>query len=467
MDTQNEKVVETTTTRKENGGIVKNIETGLSVSLKIGIITVLSLLLLIPMSMIKSLIEERKETSEDTIEKVTAQWCAAQQIVGPTLCVPKKSLTTEVDEEGNEKHIKKVQEIMVLPKKLNIKGDIQNKTRKKGLYKVSLFTAPIEMNGYFDLSEEMQNCVTNNVDKTIGVELSLSDLKGITDEMKMTIAGQEVELKPNGCGLLAETSGLSAKVDLSNVSDLKNIPFSIKLNIKGSQSLKFAPIGEMTNVELTSNATTPSFTGNFLPDESSVNNNGFTSNWKISYLNRNYPQEFVYTGGDESVKTGKLKHAISDSMFGIDLLIPVQHYQQSLRCTKYAMLFIMLTFAVFFFVEHIQQKNIHPIQYMLVGLALTLFYSLLISLSEHIGFIPAYMVASVMTISMLTLYTAAVLGIKKTACYIGGTLAILYAYIFVLIQMETYALVAGSIGLFFILAGIMYLSQKVNWNKTK
>lgn len=464
METLNQNPMETTPKTTVNAGK--------SASVKLAIIVVLSLLLLIPMAMIEGLIKERKATSESTIEKVTGQWCAAQDIVGPTLSIPKFSYSYTSDDGGKSVKVKNyLLDMKVLPKKLNIKGDIQNQIRKKGLYQISLFTAPIEMEGSFELSEEMQSLLAEiEDDKSVTVEFALSDLKGITDEVKITIDGKELELKPNGKGMLndgkqtktynrePEMNQLSAKVDLSDVKDLKNIPFSMKLNIKGSQSLKFAPIGEMTTVALKSNATTPSFTGNFLPEESSVRDSGFASTWKISYLNRNYPQEF------DSNKTG-VSEEVKKSMFGVDLLIPVQHYQQSLRCTKYAMLFIILTFAVFFFVEHIQQKNIHPIQYLLVGLALTLFYSLLISLSEHIGFVPAYAVASMMTIAMLTAYTAAVLKIKKTAFYIGGILAILYVYIFVLIRMETYALLAGSLGLFFILAGIMYLSQKVDWNK--
>lgn len=453
METQNEKVVETTSAATEN--------TGKRVSVKMIIVFVLSLLLLIPMEMIEDLIYERKRTSEDTIEKVTGQWCLAQHIVGPTLTVDKPSYTTIKEGEETRRVKLDTKNVVVLPKKLNIKADINNQSRKKGLYQISLYTAPIEIDGCFELSEDIQKSISDDVDnsqKSVTVEFALSDLKGISDVMMIKIAGKELELKPNGEGLLNGTSKLSAKLDLEDVNDMKNIPFSMKLNVKGSQSLRFVPIGELTTVALKSNATTPSFTGNFLPENSAVTDSGFTCNWKVSYLNRNYPQEFTET------KT-EIVNAVDSSMFGVDLLIPVQHYQQSLRCTKYAMLFIILTFAVFFFVENIQKRNIHPIQYLLVGLALTLFYSLLISLSEHIGFVPAYVVASVMTIAMLTIYTAAVLRIKKTAFYIGGILTVLYVYIFVLIQMETYALLAGSVGLFFILAGIMYLSQKVDWNR--
>ena len=157
-------------------------------------------------------------------------------------------------------------------------------------------------------------------------------------------------------------------------------------------------------------------------------------------------------------------YPVSSPAFGVDVLTPVQHYQKSMRSAKYAMLIILLTFVISFFVEIIQKKNIHPFQYLLVGLALCLFYSLLISLSEHIGFFPAYLIASIMTVSMLTCYLGGVLKVWKTARLIGGLLLVLYAYVFVLIQMETYALLAGSLGLFIILSIIMYVSQRINWS---
>lgn len=446
METQNfqEKGINSTPNKESKVGI------------KMAIIAVLSLILLIPMNMIKDLIIERQKTSENTICNVTEQWCSDQKIIGPTLMFTETKIqTTEQDNEEAKKTIKKeTSEVKILPKKLKITGDIQNKTRKKGLYEVSLYTSSIEMAGTFELDEETKKRLDN---QTVDIQFEISDLKGITDEVVINMGGKQIELKPSGKGMSTEMNRLSGKIDIEELMDKEAIPFSMKLNIKGSQSLKFAPIGETTVVNLTSNSTSPSFVGNFLPDNHEIKPEGFSSDWKISYLNRNYPQEI-------DNHTTNISDEIMESMFGVELLIPVQHYQKSMRCSKYAMLFIILTFAVFFFIENIQKKNIHPIQYLLVGLALTLFYSLLISLSEHIGFCPAYVVASAMTILLLTFYTAAVLGIKKTALYIGGSLTGLYIYIFVLIQMETYALLAGSLGLFCILAGLMYLSQKVNWN---
>jgi inner membrane protein len=173
------------------------------------------------------------------------------------------------------------------------------------------------------------------------------------------------------------------------------------------------------------------------------------------HLNRNYPQVMV---------NSRWVTDMDDSEFGVDMLFPVQHYQKSIRTVKYAILIIILTFVVSFFVEIFQKKYIHPFQYVLIGAALCLFYSLLISISEHTGFTVAYCIASLMTVTLITCYMIGVLKIKKTALTIGSLLALLYLYIFLLIQMETYALLAGSIGLFVILALIMYFSQRIQWN---
>ena len=236
--------------------------------------------------------------------------------------------------------------------------------------------------------------------------------------------------------------------------------------------MQFAPLGKTTRIQLTSNCKTPSFTGAFLPSEREVSNDGFSSQWEILEFNRNYSQIIkgthrqINTPDGYTILDSGLRYAseaIAQSSFGVNLLFPVDQYQKSMRSAKYAFLIIILTFVVSFFVEIFQKKNIHPVQYLLIGLALCLFYTLLVSTSEHIGFTPAYIISALMTTSLITFYMIGILKIKKTAFTIGGLLACLYAYIFFLIQLETYALLVGSIGLFVILAIIMYFSQKINW----
>ncbi|MDR0758013.1 MAG: cell envelope integrity protein CreD, partial [Tannerella sp.] len=250
-------------------------------------------------------------------------------------------------------------------------------------------------------------------------------------------------------GILA--SGVSAPVDLNVLVENRTVDFSTCIELRGSESLMFAPLGRTTHVGLASNCRTPSFSGAYLPEERTVGN-GFRGEWKVMHLNRNYPQV---------IRDGEWQRDVHESVFGVEMLVPVQHYQKALRCVKYGILIVLLTFVTCFFVEILQKKNIHPFQYLLVGLALCLFYALLVSIAEHAGFTIAYAVASLMTVTLLTLYMAGILGARKMAFTVGGLLTLLYLYIFVLVQMETYALLAGSAGLFVILAVVMYFSLRI------
>ena len=270
-------------------------------------------------------------------------------------------------------------------------------------------------------------------------------------------------------------SGISSKITPQQLfANDSIVHFTIKLKLKGSESIQFTPLGRTTKVAIRSNCQTPSFNGAFLPTEREVSPEGFTSKWEVLEFNRNYSQilkESPYRATtnayrditDDNLGFQYTNYAITESTFGVNLLFPVDQYQKSTRSAKYAFLIIILTFVVSFFVEIFQKKNIHPVQYLLVGLALCLFYTLLVSTSEHIGFTPAYIISALMTTLLITFYMIGILKIKKTAFTIGGLLACLYAYIFFLIQLETYALLVGSIGLFVILAIIMYFSQKINW----
>ena len=196
----------------------------------------------------------------------------------------------------------------------------------------------------------------------------------------------------------------------------------------------------------------PSYKGNYLPDKRTISEDGFSANWNILHLNRNYPQSWM----------GK-KYNVYNSSFGTELLLPVDNYKKSDRVTKYAMLFIVLTFMVFFFVEVLNKVFIHPVQYLLVGAALVIFYILLLSFSEHIKFNFAYIISSVLTLSLITSYTSTILKSKRIGFLIFGILTVMYTFIFTIIQIGDYALLTGSIGIFLILGLVMYFSRKIDW----
>lgn len=422
--------------------------------MKIAIIGVLILLLLIPKLMIEEQISTREYTAENAMKDVFTQWGNKQTFTGPWITISKEF---NIDGKTPGTTLEK-KYLNILPNKLNINTEVNSNELKRGIYEIVTYTSEMEISGSFIIEDEMTDLLEKYNDGNATLSISVPDLKGISEEVVMEFGDKKLRFAPNGSGLTFDDSKkMSAKIDQKALIPNQEIPFKMSLKLKGSQSLMFTPVARTTNVKINSNCKTPSFNGSFIPNSRNVTENGFQAEWSVLFVNRNYPQ---FGENMKNEYHGEFKN----SEFGVNFLLPVQHYQKTTRSVKYALLIIILTFAAYFFIEMIQKKNVNIIQYTLVGLALVLFYSLLLSFSEHIGFTNAYIVSAIMTITMLTLYTAGILKIRKTAFLIGGALALLYAYIFVLLQMETYALLAGSIGLFVILGIIMYFSQKIKWN---
>ncbi|HHH54328.1 MAG TPA: cell envelope integrity protein CreD, partial [Bacteroidetes bacterium] len=231
-----------------------------------------------------------------------------------------------------------------------------------------------------------------------------------------------------------------------------NIDFSFDIKLQGSESIYFIPVGKTTTVALKSSWDSPSFQGRFVPDEREVSKDGFTANWKILDMNRNYPQQWEGN-----------KYNVSSSKFGVDLIKPVGEYQKNMRTVKYSLLIIVLIFLIYFFFEVLGKFRIHPIQYSFIGLALTLFFVLLLSISEQIGFDLAYLVSAAATTIMILIYSAALLKNRKQLLILTGFLITIYGFIYVVLQLEDFALLAGSIGLFVALFITMYYSRKIDW----
>lgn len=432
-----------------------------ALSIKIVLIGILILLLFIPISMIKGLIEERSLTAANAATEVQDKWSSSQEITGPYLNIPfyENQENTYYENGATKVKIQKVLNYLhILPETLEISGNIETEELRRGLYDVVVYRTPIKLKGKFVLPAEFQSEIIDKklLTQNATLNIGLTDLRGISEQIEIKWGDKTLLFNPGLPDNDILHSGVSTHLNMEKLFQPGDtVEFSVHLHLKGSQSLCFVPFGKTTWVNITSNCTTPSFTGAFLPENREITETGFKADWKVLNLNRNYPQ--IFTGN-------RLYNYEDLSSFGIDLLLPVQQYQQSMRSAKYAFLIIILTFVVSFFAEIIQKKHIHPFQYLLIGLALCLFYTLLIAISEHLGFTVAYLISAIMTIILLTLYLAGVLKIRKTALTIGGLLALLYIYIFVLTRMETYALLAGSLGLFAILALIMYYSQKINWN---
>lgn len=454
----NEQDLNTQNNRQRKNFIQRN-----PLSVKIVLIGFLIAILIIPVSMIQGLIYERESTATEAVNEVHQKWSSYQKIVGPVLTIPYYEKVEKSGDDEKDQKIKKVKNYLhFLPETLSIEGELKTEELKRGLYEIVVYNAPLELKGQFIFPEEFSGSINSEdllmEDATLNI--GITDLRGISEQIEIKWGNDTLLFNPGIDGQHFLGSGVSTPINMASLtgSPDHSLNFNIKLHLKGSESIRFTPLGKTTSVVLNSNSTTPSFTGSFLPSQREVSDSGFKSNWKVLHLNRNYSQILAGNAWEST---------ISESSFGVDLLMPVQQYQKSMRSVKYAFLIIILTFVVSFFVEVMQKKNIHPFQYLLTGLALCLFYTLLIAISEHLNFALSYFIAAAMTTVLLTTYMAGILKIRKTAFTIGGLLAFLYTYIFVLIQMETYALLAGSIGLFVILAVIMYYSQKINWSNSE
>ncbi|NLX73276.1 MAG: cell envelope integrity protein CreD [Bacteroidales bacterium] len=421
---------------------------------KIGTIVIITLLLLIPASMIRSLIIERESTQNEAIREVSSKWGEEQTISGPLISIPYYRYIKEFSRKDSTEKIVQIKEfIHILPTELNISGNINPEKRYRGIYEIVVYNSKLSISGAFNnidlasLDIQPRNILFDKAEFVIGI----NDLRGIEEQVILNWNDQNIAFNPGVSSNDVVMTGISALLNL-DLKDSSAYNFSLELDLKGSQLLYFTPVGRVTNINLRSEWPNPSFKGAFLPDSREVSEKGFVANWNVLHLNRNFPQ--IWLGN---------RHSISDSSFGIDLLLPVDNYQKSYRSIRYAILFIGFTFLTFFFIEVLNKVFIHPIQYILVGIALIVFYSLLLSISEYLKYNLAFIVSAISTLALIAGYVQAILKSGKLTLLISGILTVLYSFIFTIIQLQDYALLIGSIGIFIILGLVMYFSRKIDW----
>lgn len=421
-----------------------------SLTIRIISIGILILILLIPASMIQSLIRERQYRSDDAIREVSSVWGEIQTITGPVVTVPyKKYYVNEKKEVYTQ-----TEYAHFLPEKLEINGEIEPEKRHRGIYDVVVYTTKLSFKGSFnniDFSEwkiKKEDILWDEAFIAIGIP----DMRGIKEAIDLKWNKTTYSFNPGLETNDVIANGVSTRINISGDEVATESSFSFNLNLRGSEELYFIPLGKNTGVTLHAPWPNPKFYGAYLPDNHNITEKGFTANWHLLHLNRNYPQRWL---GNQ--------YNVAESSFGVNLLIPVDHYQKSERSAKYAIMIIAFTFLIFFFVEVLNRTRIHPIQYLLVGLALIIFYSLLIAISEHISFNLSYVISGIATITMVTLYSKSIYKNTKQTAITGLTLVILYGFIFITLQLQDYALLMGSIGLFIVMTIVMYLSRKINW----
>ncbi|MBT8340313.1 MAG: cell envelope integrity protein CreD [Desulfatitalea sp.] len=419
-----------------------------SITLKIFSIGILILILLLPTVMIQNLIRERQSRRNSVVMEINQKWGDSQTITGPFITVPFKTFFE--DKDGKTKF--NLNYLHILPETLDISGKMTPEVRYRSNFEAVLYNIKLKFRGNFKLPATSQlNIDSNNLlwDKAY-LSLGITDMRGIQENILITFNKDSYEASP---GL--KTTDLAA----SGVSTLMNplIPnesnnFSFDLNLNGSEQVSFIPIGESNTVRINSSWPSPSFNGAFLPANREVAETGFSANWKILHLNRNYPQ--FWEGA---------QYKVTPSAFGVKLILTADIYQRSMRLAKYSIVFLLFTFASFFFSEIINKQRIHPIQYLLIGAAILIFYTLVLSLSEHMHFNYAYMISAASVTLIISGYAKAIISNSRFAYTIFGILTILYCYLFIVLQLEDYALIMGSIGLLIILAMVMYITRKINW----
>lgn len=407
----------------------------------------LILIMLIPGAFVANLVQERQSRQAEVAHEVSSKWAERQTIVGPVLMLPYKEYEKSTDGKTTEQ----IKMAYFLPDELHITGDMQAKEKKRSLYSVMLYRSDLRMTGKFNALPlaALQIAPESVLWQNARLVMNVGDVRGFEDQVQLEWNGnkQFLEAGVDNNQLLKE--GLSAPVTLDAQS---NPSFSIVLSLRGSDYLYFTPVGKTTEVDMTANWKDPAFDGQYLPITSEINDKSFKAHWKVLPLSHTYPQ-FWKDGTQDLQKAA----------FGVRLIQPVDGYAKTNRSVKYALLFIALTFTFFYFLEIMQKRQVHPIQYLLVGMALIIFYTLLLSISEYTGFNIAYLISAIATVSLIGLYAWNMFKSGKTAVGFTCALSVLYTYIFVLIQSEDYALLFGSIGLFVIVAILMYYSRKIDW----
>jgi inner membrane protein len=432
----------------------KNTWLRTSITVRLITIGVLILLLLIPVEMVQELIHEREYRSQEAIDEVSEKWGNPQTLSGPILSIPYYNYYRIYDKENSGKYHTERQKLYMhfLPEALIIDGKLAPKVRHRSIYDVIVYNANVKIEGSFlppDFSSfgiEDKDILWNKATLSLGI----SDLRSIQENISLQWNSEESMFD---AGLPTHDlirQGISTHVNID--SSANKYDFALQLDVNGSSKMYFVPVGKTTQVKMQSIWPDPSFDGKFLPDTSTVSADGFVANWKVLHLNRDYSQ--IIKGSESN---------IGGSAFGVVLMMPVDDYQKTNRAAKYAVLFIGLTFLVFFFSQTMNEIKIHPVQYILVGLALVLFYTLLISISEHLGFDWAYLISAASIIGLVSFYTRWIFKSSRMVVILSLIMVILYGFIFSIIQMHDYALLLGSIGLFMVLAIVMYVSRKIDW----
>ncbi len=437
-----------------------------AIYLKMGCVVLLILCLLIPLGMIRSILSERLGRRNAAIEEMTTTWGREQNVVGPVLIVPyryaSKSWKERPAADGKIEKMEVTETAVArayfLPANLAITGDIQPTQLRRGIYQAVVYAGTLELAGQFARPSFAAWKVEDHDilwDDAV-VAFAIPDLRGVKGALQLHWGESRLPLLP-GSNLRGFTSGVFTRV--GRWPDSETLPFKLSLTLNGSGGIHFAPVGEQNSAKLTSPWPDPSFCGAFLPAERQVTPAGFAANWKLTYYGRDYAQQWI----DAEESTSLNATSAANSLFGVRFLAGVDAYRHVERAIKYGILFLVLVFTAFFLFEIVSAVRIHPFQYALVGAALCLFYLGLLSLSEFIAFSKSYVLAATMTTLLIWFYCVSVLRSGRRTLIVVGLLAAIYSFLFVALQLQDYALLFGTGGLFLALTAVFLVTRNIDW----
>lgn len=443
-----------------------------SVMIKLLSIGVLMLILMIPSVWVQDLVNERQMRAEDVKYEVARKWAGHQTLTGPVLKVPFRKIETVKEWTNGVEHSRLVEtahSAYFLADELTIDGKVSPEVLHRGIFDVAVYDSKIKINARFGPLNFGKWNIPDDQVKWSDAELlvGVTDMQGIHEIPKISSGNTSLASESTaGIGLnisgttpaydetpSPQATGFIVPFDWKNREDMLK-EFSIELDLKGSEQLYFIPAGKTTSVTVSGDWPSPSFDGKMLPDDRQVSGTSFSAAWKVLEFNRPIADRWV-----------DYEQSLGGSDFGVRLHIPADQYQQSMRTAKYEALIILLVFMALFLVEIIRKVRIHPFQYILVGAALTIYYILLLSISEHLGYNTAYAISSIATVLLLASYSMTFFRNKGLVVLFSSVMAFFYVFIFVIIQAEDFSLLIGSIGLFVVIAFVMYFSRNIKWYK--
>ncbi len=422
-------------------------------------IGVLALLMLVPLAQVRSIVSERAASREAAVAAIAARWGGMQRVGGPVIALPFVR-TVEVVRKGKPETRRDTGTVLVLADRLAIDGRLTLSERSYGIFKTPVYLADLALAGHFaaaDFAVLEHGAGIEWLWPRAELRLPVADVAGVRGIGRSTVAGSARTARPTPATVAGITSiaiplGLDAEPTAA-------VPFDIALRLAGTRQLHLLPLARHTRATLAAAWPHPSFDGGRLPTSHAVTPRGFSATWQAIDLNRTYPQVWFDHAPEDA--------AVMASAFGVALLQPVDDYARNVRTGKYGLLFIGLTFVALFLFEALRRLRVHPVQYLLVGLALSCFYLLLLALSEQTGFDVAYAIAATAVALIVGGYAAAVLSTRRDGCMVGGGIAGLYALLYGLVVSERYALLIGSMGLLATVAALMYLTRRIDWYRQR